>query len=134
MNEIVGSVRQVADIVSDIANATEEQSTGIEQVNQAITQMDQVTQQNAALVEEAAAAAQSLEDQAGKLVHLVSEFKISHGAGKVQAPAASVPISSPARLKPRAKVALPQGAAPAPVRTRVAATRQQAQDEDWTEF
>src|SRR5690606_10468902 len=47
------------------------------QVNQAIAQMDQATQQNASLVEEAAAAAQSLEDQAGKLVQVVSVFTLS---------------------------------------------------------
>ena len=36
-------------------------------MNQAITQMDEVTQQNAALVEEAAAAAESMQEQAGSL-------------------------------------------------------------------
>ena len=39
--------------------------------------MDQVTQQNAALVEEAAAATQSLQDQAGELARTVSVFKIA---------------------------------------------------------
>ena len=43
-------------------------------MNQAVTQMDEVTQQNAALVEEAAAAAQSLEDQARALKGLVGKF------------------------------------------------------------
>ncbi|MGC7974524.1 methyl-accepting chemotaxis protein, partial [Salmonella enterica] len=56
--------------------ASSEQSTGIEEINRAITQMDEVTQQNAALVEEAAAAAQSLQDQAGRLSQVVSVFKI----------------------------------------------------------
>ncbi|MDM0236313.1 methyl-accepting chemotaxis protein, partial [Variovorax sp. J2R1-6] len=42
----------------------------------AITQMDQVTQQNAALVEEAAAAAASLQDQAGSLSQVVGVFKL----------------------------------------------------------
>jgi methyl-accepting chemotaxis protein len=67
MSEVVTSVQRVTDIVGEIAEASREQSTGIEQVNRAITQMDEVTQQNAALVEEAAAAAQSLQDQAGRL-------------------------------------------------------------------
>jgi len=58
--------------MSEIAAASAEQSSGIEQVNQAITQMDDVTQQNAALVEEAAAAAESLQEQAGKLAEAVS--------------------------------------------------------------
>jgi hypothetical protein len=55
---------------------------GIEQINQAITQMDDVTQQNAALVEEAAAAANSLEDQAASLAQLVSVFKLNGGGGE----------------------------------------------------
>jgi len=76
MEEVVGSVKRVTDIIAEIAAAGQEQSAGIEQVNMAVTQMDQVTQENAALVEEAAAAAQSLEEQAGVLVELVSVFKV----------------------------------------------------------
>ena len=56
MDEIVGSVKQVSDIIAEIAAASQEQSAGIEQVNTAIAQMDQVVQQNASLVEEATAA------------------------------------------------------------------------------
>ncbi len=76
MDEVVASVRQVADIIAEIAAAGAEQSGGIGQVNQAIVQMDGVTQQNAALVEEAAAAAESLQQQAATLVALVGEFRI----------------------------------------------------------
>ncbi|VTU20201.1 methyl-accepting chemotaxis protein [Variovorax sp. RA8] len=76
MEEIVGSIRRVTDIVGEISAASHEQTQGIEQINQAITQMDQVTQQNAALVEEAAAAAQSMQEQAGSLVEAVSVFKL----------------------------------------------------------
>ncbi len=77
MDDVVSSVKHVTDIMSEIMSASREQSTGIEQVNQAISQMDQVTQQNAALVEEAAAASQSLRDQAEKLAQVVSVFKLS---------------------------------------------------------
>ena len=81
MGEIVASITRVADIVSEITAASQEQSAGIEQVNQAITQMDQVTQQNAALVEEAAAAAESMQEQAAALSERMSVFKLSaHGA------------------------------------------------------
>lgn len=76
MSEIRRAVQRVSDIISEIAAASVEQSTGIEQVNQAVGQMDQVTQQNAALVEEAAAAAQSLEDQASKLRETVGVFRV----------------------------------------------------------
>ena len=78
MDEIVSSVRRVTDIMSEIMAASQEQASGIEQVNQAITQMDQVTQQNAALVEEAAAAAESLQSQAGKLAEMVSVFRVGN--------------------------------------------------------
>jgi methyl-accepting chemotaxis protein len=77
MDEVVASVKRVTDIVGEISAASQEQSTGIEQVNQTITQMDDVTQQNAALVEEAAAASQSLQDQAANLAQVVSVFKLT---------------------------------------------------------
>jgi len=76
MQEIVTSVRHVADVVAEISAASREQSAGIEEVNRAITQMDQVTQQNAALVEEAAAAAASMQDQAAQLAQLVTVFRL----------------------------------------------------------
>ena len=77
MDEVVTSIQRVTHIMAEIMGASEEQSGGIEQVNQAITQMDQVTQQNASLVEEAAAAAESLREQAGNLVRVVSVFKLA---------------------------------------------------------
>ncbi|MGJ7488619.1 methyl-accepting chemotaxis protein, partial [Variovorax sp. LT2P21] len=85
-----------------------EQTQGIEQINQAITQMDQVTQQNAALVEEAAAAAASLQDQAGSLSQVVSVFTLQ-GSNE----------SAPRVLR---RVA-PTAAASAPVARRVSASK-----------
>jgi methyl-accepting chemotaxis protein len=76
MEEIMGSVRRVTDIMAEITSASQEQSSGIEQVNDAIKQMDRTTQQNAALVEQASAAAQSMNDQAAGLVDAVSMFKL----------------------------------------------------------
>ena len=104
MDEIVTSVKRVTDIMSEIAAASQEQSTGIEQVNQAITQMDDVTQQNAALVEEAAAASESLQDQAGKLAEAVSVFKLESGAYSTQAalPVLKHVVSASTRFSPRA--------------------------------
>ncbi len=74
--EVVASIKRVTDIMGEIAAASDEQSRGIDQVGLAVTQMDEVTQQNAALVEEAAAAAQSLDDQAKKLQTGVSVFTL----------------------------------------------------------
>lgn len=76
MQEVVASVQRVTDIMADIASASREQDAGILQINTAITEMDSVTQQNAALVEEAAAAADSLQEQASGLAQLVSRFKV----------------------------------------------------------
>lgn len=76
MDDIVTSVQLVAEIISGTATASHEQSAGIEQVSQAVGQMDEITQQNAALVEQAAAAAESLQDQAMKLSRLVGTFKL----------------------------------------------------------
>jgi methyl-accepting chemotaxis protein len=80
MQDIVGQVRRVTDLVGEIAGAAQEQSSGIGQVNQAVAQMDQVTQQNAALVEESAAAAQSLAAQAQRLADAVSVFRLAPAA------------------------------------------------------
>src|SRR3546814_12901105 len=83
MQELLASVQRVTEIMKEISNASEEQSTGIEQVNLAVSQMDEVTQQNAALVEQAAAAAGSLQDQARHLAAAVSVFKIPSNTGLV---------------------------------------------------
>ncbi len=77
MEEIVGSIRRVSDIVGEISAASGEQSRGVEQIGAAVTQMDQSTQQNAALVEESAAAAESLKQQAQQLVQAVAVFKLA---------------------------------------------------------
>ncbi|MFJ7567767.1 methyl-accepting chemotaxis protein [Herminiimonas sp. NPDC097707] len=80
MDEVVSSIQRVDNIMSEISSASREQSIGIEQVNQAIAQMDQVTQQNAALVEEAAASAESLQNQTTELGNVVSVFTIKSGS------------------------------------------------------
>jgi methyl-accepting chemotaxis protein len=76
MNEIVGSVQRVSDIIGEITAASSEQSDGIGQINTAVNQLDQMTQQNSALVEESAAAADSLKDQAARLSQAVGSFRL----------------------------------------------------------
>ncbi|WP_050478410.1 methyl-accepting chemotaxis protein [Herbaspirillum rhizosphaerae] len=77
MEEVVASVRRVTEIVAEISTANHAQSHGINAVNEAISLLDQNTQQNAALVEEAAAASQSMSQQAEHLTELVGTFKLS---------------------------------------------------------
>ncbi|MCD2515702.1 methyl-accepting chemotaxis protein [Massilia sp. G4R7] len=94
MKEIVRSIGQVTAIVSEIANASEEQRAGIEQVGGAIVEMDRVTQQNAALVEQAAAAAVAMQDQAAALSALVGTFSLAPGErGALARPAARLAIA-----------------------------------------
>lgn len=128
MREVVNSVQRVTDIVSEISAASHEQSTGIEQVNQAISQMDEVTQQNAALVEEAAAASQSLQDQAASLAQAVSVFKVSHVQAKAVAPRAA---KKPQPVVARAKVSRPAASAKA-VAPVIPASAGSA--DEWAEF
>jgi len=74
--EIVASIRQVADIVAGIAEASAEQATGLDQITRALAQMDQVTQQNSALVEENAATARTLEQQSAAMNEQVGYFRL----------------------------------------------------------
>jgi methyl-accepting chemotaxis protein len=131
MQEIVGSVKRVTDIMGEITAASQEQTSGIEQINQAITQMDQVTQQNAALVEEAAAAAASLQEQAGGLLQIVSTFKLDADdeAGPVQVPVrpAPVAVAAPKAAAKAAATTTRPKEVPAPKVTTASAG-------DWTEF
>ena len=125
MEEIVSAIRGVTVIMSEIRAASVEQTSGIEQVNQAIGQMDEVTQQNAALVEEAAAAAESLEDQAQNLSVTVGRFIVDNSSHSPQSAPRVMPSASKSRIAP----ALPS--------TRPAKAKFQLQtvsNGDWEEF
>ncbi|HEY4665508.1 MAG TPA: methyl-accepting chemotaxis protein [Comamonas sp.] len=76
MQDVLGSIQRVGDIIGEITAAANEQSGGISQVNQAVGDIDRMTQQNAALVEQSAAAAESLKDQATRLAEVVQQFKL----------------------------------------------------------
>ena len=98
LEQIVGSVKKVTDIVGEIAAASREQSSGIEQVNKAVMQLDELTQQNAALVEQSSAASQAMAEQARGLNHSMTRFRLERSAGAVlQA------VNSPAPLRAAAR-------------------------------
>jgi len=120
LEEIVASSKKVGDIVSEIAAAGVEQSEGIEQVNQAVTQMEEMTQQNAALVEQAAAASESLDEQAKTVRRMMTFFDVG------DATATSVEKTAPVRnseveIKPATKPKI----TPKPV---------SLDDDEWDEF
>jgi methyl-accepting chemotaxis protein len=137
MQEVVSAVKRVTDIMSEISAASAEQSSGIEQVNQAVVQMDENTQQNAALVEEAAAAAESLEEQAGSLADAIAVFKV--GAAYQHAGVATKQLAAPRSAAPAART--PQiSHSPAPKKaggggsTGKKLPSPTADDGDWEEF
>lgn len=122
MQDIVVSVKHVSDIIGEISAASQEQSIGIAQVNDAIMKMDDVTQQNTALVEEAAAAAESMLEQADELMNAVSVFQLENEGS--QRPPKRATKSLPAKpVRPSAR------AVPAKLS---AATS--ADNDDWEEF
>jgi methyl-accepting chemotaxis protein-1 (serine sensor receptor) len=118
MEEILTVVGLFTDLLDSIYSASTQQNSGISTINRSISEMDETTQQNAALVEQAAAAAQSLQDQAQALEQTVGEFKL-----------AAYSSSSSGRLTERKAAAKP-------------AERQQSQQhdeiesvgEEWQEF
>ncbi|MBU6954273.1 chemotaxis protein [Hahella sp. HN01] len=124
LDEIILHVKKVSDLISDIASATEEQSSGIEQVNRAVMELDEITQQNAALAEETASSAESSLESVQQMVQLMSFFKVQ-GAGSSVSAQSTKPKSikkSAQQVKPVAKTA-----------ARPQADKTQT-DEDWEVF
>jgi methyl-accepting chemotaxis protein len=77
LQDIIAGVGKMGNVISEIAAASEEQSTGISQVNQAVASIDESTQQNAALAEETSAATMSMNETVQEMERLMSFFKAS---------------------------------------------------------
>ena len=76
MQDIVGSVRRVSEMIAEISASARHQDQGIHEVNQSVSRLDHMTQQNAALVEQSAAAAASMDEQARRLLGVVDTFRL----------------------------------------------------------
>ena len=120
LHGIAGSIVQVAGMIEQIANASNEQSVGIGQVHLAIADIDKVTQENAALVEETTASAESLSTEANNLRNNMAFFKTGQ---QQNYRSNAAPSRSPARVQsaPTKKPA----ALPSPKKSN---------SEDWGEF
>ncbi len=127
LEEIVNAVKKVSDIISEIAAASQEQSSGIEEVNRAISQMDEMTQQNAALVEEAAAAGEAMNEQASNLNELMNFFDVGEGSLQPEAAIAT----RPAVRRQTAAPARSANRAPAVARNRPAV---KDEGDEWEDF
>jgi methyl-accepting chemotaxis protein len=82
LTSIIGQVKEVSGLVSEIADGVQTQSSGLENINDAMAQLDMVTQQNTAMAEEASAASQLLQDEAQSLSGIVSRFQLPAGGGE----------------------------------------------------
>ena len=136
MKEIVEAIKKVNSIMNDISSASSEQASGLDEIGKAVSQMDEMTQQNAALVEEAAAASESLLNQADQLATNMGQFVIDeNSAHQVSArPALSAPkraISAPA--KPATTVKKP-AIAKTPAKSKPIPKPTVQDDDGWEEF
>jgi methyl-accepting chemotaxis protein len=113
LNDIVIKVRQVDELVAEVAGASREQTQGITQINTAVGQMDKVTQSNAANAEESAAAAEELNAQAETMKHSVAELLRLVG-GDNQTTTATRTAAAPMRAK-EARIATRVAKQPAPI-------------------
>ena len=130
LDEIVGSVKKVSDIIAEIASASQEQASGIDQINKAVTQMDEMTQQNAALVEEAAASSESMNDQAAALDDLMGFFNTGDDTRR----RAAAPAPTQRRSTPAARPAPSRTSASRPAPARRPAAKSSQGDSEWEEF
>ncbi|MDI7862270.1 methyl-accepting chemotaxis protein [Rhizobiaceae bacterium n13] len=149
LDVIVAEVQEINRHVHAIAEAAREQSVGLQEINTAVNTMDQGTQQNAAMVEESTAASHGLATEAGSLIALMGQFKLTGTQGG----AASTAKFSPALESGRARISTPRQPAiksagdttrpvPSPARSlgqRLAGafgggSTAAKQEADWTEF
>ena len=142
LHDVVESIKGVAVVISEIANASREQTIGIEEINKALNQMDEMTQQNSALVEQNAAAAKTLEQQALAMDERVAFFKLgevtgSPEIGREQKTLVTIPSREPVGRKQEIDAAFKPAAAVRgrPVgRMRATLATVLKADQDWKEF
>lgn len=124
--EIVNAVKKVTDIIEEIAVASSEQAAGIDEVCKAVTQMDEMTQQNAALVEQAAAASESLGEQAEGLERMIGFFSVGDDARRM-------PRTQKVRTASRTLPA-PKKPSSLPAKKVINEKPVKEADEEWAEF
>jgi methyl-accepting chemotaxis protein len=102
---LVPAIRRTAELVQDVAAASNEQAAGVQQINQSLAQVDQVTQRNASAAEELAATSEEMAAQAEGLQQLVGFFEIG---GEYRQPRSApvfhhAPLNAPPPAKRRPK-------------------------------
>jgi len=85
--QIQSSVRDMTNLIKQIASSSHEQAIGAQRINQAMLQLDSATEQYSGLVEQGAAAAANLQDQADVLAQRAAYFTVRMDAGGSPSPA-----------------------------------------------
>jgi methyl-accepting chemotaxis protein len=131
IQQIVPDIKKTADLVQEIASASQEQSTGVEQVGKAMMQLDDVIQQNASASEEMASMAEELSSQAVQLTQTMSFFKIGDDgeAAKASASTQKREVRIAHAAAPRAIKAPEAQSAKAPATSRTAIAERPDDDE-----
>lgn len=79
LEQIVTGVSKAANLVGDIAAASNEQASAIAQINKGVEQVSQVVQTNSATAEESAAASEELSSQSMLLKEMIARFRLKSG-------------------------------------------------------
>lgn len=89
LTDMVPAIRKTADLVQEIAAASQEQNVGVGQINSAIGQVSQTLQQNAAASEELSSTAEEMSAQAVRLQESMTYFKLDTNRTGEKRPVAS---------------------------------------------
>jgi methyl-accepting chemotaxis protein len=108
LEELVPAIRKTADLVQEVAAASNEQSSGVAQINRAMSQVDQVTQRNASASEELASTAEEMASQAEALNELMGFFRINGFSGAERAHAAAMTVHPAQQQAPALRAAVLQ--------------------------
>ena len=74
--EVVTGAQEMAKLITEISQASAEQSNSIAQINVGVEQISSVVQTNSATSEQSAAASEELNGQANLMKELVGQFKL----------------------------------------------------------
>jgi methyl-accepting chemotaxis protein len=110
LSKMVPDIKRTADLVQEIAAASEEQNSGAEQINKAIQQLDQVVQQNASASEEMASTSEELSSQAEQLQATIAFFRVDGGTRQTRKASRALPAQTSAATKKNAPPKAAKGA------------------------
>ena len=97
--DLVPSIQKTAELVQEVAAASQEQSASVAQMNKAMALVDQVTQRNAAAAEELASTAEQMSSQAESLQQIVSFFQVASPEDGQSSGPPVLPPSPPQQLQ-----------------------------------